>query len=177
MYLLKTLRGNFSSPLLITWCHSSCKMYSFTLQWCHSSYRERARSLSRSTTVTIWLLWTGLCLSLRSIMWVVLSRVSCPFICSSGLNPPGCPVLSPYGSELIPPLSFWVWSELLYLEDVIKTWDGEGGGNPLQYSCLGNPMDSRAYQAIVHGVAKELDTTEQLNNSNMDLSVSVMWVL
>ena len=34
---------------------------------------------------------------------------------------------------------------------------GEGNGNPLQYSCLGNPMDGRAWQATVHGVAKELD--------------------
>ena len=27
-------------------------------------------------------------------------------------------------------------------------------GNPLQYSCLGNPMDRRAWWATVHGVAK-----------------------
>ena len=26
--------------------------------------------------------------------------------------------------------------------------------NPLQYSCLGNPMDREAWQAIVHGVTK-----------------------
>ena len=32
---------------------------------------------------------------------------------------------------------------------------GEGNGNLLQYSCLGNPMDSRACQATVHGVTKE----------------------
>ena len=31
---------------------------------------------------------------------------------------------------------------------------GEGDGNPLQYSCLENPMDGGAWQAIVHGVAK-----------------------
>ena len=30
----------------------------------------------------------------------------------------------------------------------------EGNGNPLQYSCLENPMDRGAWQAIVHGVAK-----------------------
>ena len=36
---------------------------------------------------------------------------------------------------------------------------GEGKGNPLQHSCLGNPMDRGAWQAIVRGVAKELDTT------------------
>ena len=37
---------------------------------------------------------------------------------------------------------------------------GEGNGNPLQYSCLGNPMDRGAWQATVHGDPKELDTTE-----------------
>ena len=31
---------------------------------------------------------------------------------------------------------------------------GEGNGNPLQYSCLGNPMNSWAWQATVHGVAR-----------------------
>ena len=31
---------------------------------------------------------------------------------------------------------------------------GEGNGNPLQYSCLENPMDGGAWLAIVHGVAK-----------------------
>ena len=36
---------------------------------------------------------------------------------------------------------------------------GEGYGNPLQYSYLGNPMDGGAKQATVHGVAKESDMT------------------
>ena len=31
---------------------------------------------------------------------------------------------------------------------------GEGNGNPLPYSCLGNPMDRRAWQPAVHGVMK-----------------------
>ena len=31
---------------------------------------------------------------------------------------------------------------------------GEGNGNPLQYSCLGNPMDRGAWWAIVHEVTK-----------------------
>ena len=37
---------------------------------------------------------------------------------------------------------------------------GEGNGNPLQYSCLGNSMDRGDWQAIVHKVAKESDTTQ-----------------
>ena len=35
---------------------------------------------------------------------------------------------------------------------------GGGNGNPLQYSCLGNPMERGDWQATVHGVAKVLDT-------------------
>ena len=31
---------------------------------------------------------------------------------------------------------------------------GGGNGNPLQYSCLENPMDRRAWRTTVHGVAK-----------------------
>ena len=31
---------------------------------------------------------------------------------------------------------------------------GEGNGNPLQYSCLENPMDRGAWEATVHGVTK-----------------------
>ena len=39
---------------------------------------------------------------------------------------------------------------------------GEGNGNPLQYSCLENPMDRGAWWATVHEVT-ELDTTERLH--------------
>ena len=34
---------------------------------------------------------------------------------------------------------------------------GEVNGNPLQYSCLGNPMDRGPWQVTVHAVTKELD--------------------
>ena len=38
---------------------------------------------------------------------------------------------------------------------------GVGNGNPLQYSCLENSVDRRAWQTIVHAVA-ELDMTEYM---------------
>ena len=42
---------------------------------------------------------------------------------------------------------------------------GEGNGNQVQYSCVGNPMDSGAWWATVHGIAKESDTRD-LNNTH-----------
>ena len=38
---------------------------------------------------------------------------------------------------------------------------GGGNGNPLQYSCLGNPMDRGAWQAIIHRATKESDKTDR----------------
>ena len=35
-----------------------------------------------------------------------------------------------------------------------KKYFGEGDGNPLQYSCLENPMDGGAWKAAVHGIAE-----------------------
>ena len=39
-------------------------------------------------------------------------------------------------------------------ETQVQSLGQEGNGNPLQYSCLGNPMDRGAWWATVHGVAK-----------------------
>ena len=36
----------------------------------------------------------------------------------------------------------------------LRRFPGGGNSNPLQYSCLENPMDRGAWQATVHGVAK-----------------------
>ena len=41
----------------------------------------------------------------------------------------------------------------------------EGNDNPLQYSCLGNPIDGGAWRATVHRVTKALETTYRLNNN------------
>ena len=43
---------------------------------------------------------------------------------------------------------------------------GGGNGNLLQYSCLEGPMNRGVRWATVHGVAKELDATQQLQNNN-----------
>ena len=46
---------------------------------------------------------------------------------------------------------------------------GEGNGNPLQYSCLGIPMGRGAWQATVHVVTEESDTTERLNQNTVHM--------
>ena len=39
---------------------------------------------------------------------------------------------------------------------------GEGNGNPVQYACLGNPMDRGAWQAIVHeGCKSQIRLSDQ----------------
>ena len=51
---------------------------------------------------------------------------------------------------------FFSWSlkmQFWHLNDP-STFDGEGNGTPLQYSCPENPMDGGAWWAAVHGVAK-----------------------
>ena len=58
---------------------------------------------------------------------------------------------------------------------LIPRWgrsSGEGNGNPLQYSCLGYPIDRGAWWATVHGVAEESDTAERLNK-NKDKETSL----
>ena len=43
-----------------------------------------------------------------------------------------------------------------------RRFPGERYGNPLQYSCLKNPMDRGAWQAAIHSVFKESDVTEEI---------------
>ena len=52
-----------------------------------------------------------------------------------------------------------VRDSLLLLIPGLERSPGGGHGNPLQYSCLENPMDRGDWWAIVHSIA-ELDTTE-----------------
>ena len=49
---------------------------------------------------------------------------------------------------------------------------GEGNGNPLQYSCLENPMDRGAWQTTVHGAAKSQTRLKGLST----LPVSVLLI-
>ena len=48
-------------------------------------------------------------------------------------------------------------------------YPGRGHGNPLQYSCLENPVDREAWQAVVHGVPKRQTWLKQLSTSIVTL--------
>ena len=48
----------------------------------------------------------------------------------------------------------------------LACYAGEGNGNPLQYSCLANPMDRGAWWAAVYGVAQSRTRLKQLSSSS-----------
>ena len=49
---------------------------------------------------------------------------------------------------------------------------GEGNGNPLQYSCLENPMDREAWWATVHGVAKSRTRLSYFTSISLQVKTS-----
>ena len=53
--------------------------------------------------------------------------------------------------------------------------NGEGDGNPLQYSCLENPMERGAWQATVHGVAKSRTRLSNFTSLQQCLNLFACW--
>ena len=56
------------------------------------------------------------------------------------------------------------WVQSLDWEDALE----EKNGNPLQYSCLRNPIDKGAWQATVHRVSKSQTQLKRLNTHTQD---------
>ena len=71
-------------------------------------------------------------------------------------NTPSRPIFLCLMSFLFPPPPFPSWYYMMCLGSIPGSGrsPGEGNGNPLQYSCLGNPMDRGAWWATVQGVIK-----------------------
>ena len=51
---------------------------------------------------------------------------------------------------------------------------GEGNGNPLPHSCLGNPTDRVAWWAIVHGVTKSQTLSKQASKGCLKMKLQVL---
>ena len=60
----------------------------------------------------------------------------------------------------------------MFFAEVLRLSEGEGDGNPLQYSCLEKPLDRGVWQATVSEIA-ELDMTELLTQKLRYLMVQV----
>ena len=54
---------------------------------------------------------------------------------------------------------------------------GEGNGNPLQYSCLENPMDGGAWQAAVRGVTQSRTRLKRLSSSSVFTSIPIFQLI
>ena len=71
-------------------------------------------------------------------------------------------------------LSFWFTSLIMIISkpthvaanSITSFFFGEENGNPLQYSCLENPMDGGAWWAAVYGVAKSRNRLKQLTHTH-----------
>ena len=54
---------------------------------------------------------------------------------------------------------------------------GEGNGNPLQYSCLENPMDREAWQTTVYGITKSQTTMSDFTFTfTHPFKLQLLWV-
>ena len=104
---------------------------------------------------------TGFLICMTPLRIVLLSAISKkmkrrPHSQSNKAFPSGSEVKNPFANAGDPP----------DLSPGLGRCPEEGHGNPLQYSCLENPMDRGAWRAIVHGVTKNWMwvATEQQSN-------------
>ena len=58
----------------------------------------------------------------------------------------------------------------------VRKIPGEGNGNPLQCSCLGNPRDGGAWWAAVYGVAQSRTRLKRLSSSSSSRHISFIFV-
>ena len=57
-----------------------------------------------------------------------------------------------------------LWKTVAIMQ-ILRYWNGEGHGKPLQYSCLENPVDKRAWWTAVHWVTQSQTWLKQLSSS------------
>ena len=59
----------------------------------------------------------------------------------------------------------------------LKSWDGEGNGNPLQYSCLENSMDRGVWQATAHRVKKSWTWLNDWALQELEVMISLFLII
>ena len=84
----------------------------------------------------------------RGILWLL--KLFLPLNNGAGI----CPKAFPGGSVVKNHLAMEELKENVGSTPQLGRSTEKGNGNPLQYSCLENPMDRGAWQATVHGVTK-----------------------
>ena len=141
--VVSACRGEQAAVLCITWC--------FLLYFL---------SISMAIIVLFWLLgdYSYLSICIPPSTNERKLKVQSPF------QSPQCPVclwfyLEPFIHRMGLPGSWAVKNPPANAGDSgsipgLGRFPGEGNGNPLQYSCLGNPMEGGAWWATVHGVTK-----------------------
>ena len=155
--------------------------YLFIISTCLNSWLLSAFSFLNFTFFKIiYTIFKGYCLfivitKLSTIFLVLYSESPSPSYTRQLYYPPPPSVLPPFplptGNHqfvlyicdcFFLKLYSLVCCKSFYISDIgdIIYYLGEGNGDPLQYSCLGNPTDRGAWRAIVHGFANESDTTQ-----------------
>ena len=57
----------------------------------------------------------------------------------------------------------------------LARFPGDGNGNPLHYSCLGNPVERGTWRSTVHGVAKESDMIQSINLFSVSVNIFIFF--
>ena len=138
------------------------------IRWLEISYSRPPACFSSSSQVSLYFAPVLKCLSLANVVTLYYNQNH--FLLSWNLHLPFLNFVLYTGVEPVNGLPRWHSGKestcnAADARDMVSIsgsgrYPGERNGDPLQYSCLENPMERGAWQARVHGVTRELDTTE-----------------
>ena len=166
---LKSLLQHHSSKASIPWPSEF-----FMLQFLYP-YMTTGKTIALTVHTFVSKVMSLLFNTLSTFIIAFLSKSKCLLI--SWLQSPSTVILEPrkikqYGALSIINYKKYLQNTLELVKFYAPLNSREGNGNPLQYSCLENPMDRGAWQAIVHRVAK---SWTQLRDYTMVLQISYLY--